>query len=153
MKLHKYNLHVNVQVLCLELNTLFTLLSATIFVSHKILVIFDIIGLLRENNISCLFCSVSKEKKRTLIVGGTIQAISYEDVLRKISKAFSGFVLGIYIKYSYRSFPFLFFMPPPFEEWWRGIKCYPCPCVRASIRPLSKFVVRSITFKIWYFDI
>ena len=43
------------------------------------------------------------------------------------------------------------FMPPPFEEWWRGIKCYPCPCVRAfvraSVRPLSKFVVRSITFE------
>ena len=35
------------------------------------------------------------------------------------------------------------FMPPPFEEWWRGIKCYPCPCVR----PLSKFGVRSITFE------
>ena len=25
------------------------------------------------------------------------------------------------------------FMPTPFEEWWRGIKCYPCPCVRASV--------------------
>jgi len=36
-----------------------------------------------------------------------------------------------------------FFMPPPFEEWWRGIKCSPCPCVR----PLSKFGVRSITFE------
>jgi len=24
----------------------------------------------------------------------------------------------------------LLFMPPPFEEWWRGIKCYPCPSVR-----------------------
>jgi len=21
------------------------------------------------------------------------------------------------------------FMPPPFDEWWRGIKCYPCPSV------------------------
>ena len=21
----------------------------------------------------------------------------------------------------------MFFMPPPFEEWWRGIKCNPCP--------------------------
>jgi len=31
--------------------------------------------------------------------------------------------------------PNLFFMPPPFEEWWRGIKCYRCPCVRASERP------------------
>jgi len=30
---------------------------------------------------------------------------------------------------------FLFFMPPPFEEWWRGIKCYPCANVRASVRP------------------
>ena len=20
-----------------------------------------------------------------------------------------------------------FIMPPPFEEWWRGIKCYPSP--------------------------
>jgi len=42
-------------------------------------------------------------------------------------------------------------MPPPFEEWWRGIKCYPCPCVRASVRasdgPLSKFGVRSITLE------
>ena len=57
------------------------------------------------------------------------------------------------------------FMPPPFEEWWRGIKCYPYPCVRscvrpsvrASVRPLSKFGVRSITFErlhqIWYVDI
>jgi len=26
-------------------------------------------------------------------------------------------------------------MPPPFEEWWRGIKCYHCPYVRASVRP------------------
>jgi len=26
-------------------------------------------------------------------------------------------------------------MPPPFEEWWRGIKCYPCLCVRSSVRP------------------
>jgi len=26
-------------------------------------------------------------------------------------------------------------MPPPFEEWWRGIKSYPCPCVRACVRP------------------
>ena len=24
-------------------------------------------------------------------------------------------------------------MPPPFEEWWRGIKCYPCPFVRPSV--------------------
>ena len=43
------------------------------------------------------------------------------------------------------------FMPPPFEEWWRGIKCYPCPCVsscvRSSVRPLSKYGVRSITFE------
>jgi len=40
-----------------------------------------------------------------------------------------------------------FFMPPPFEEWWRGIKCYPCPCVRPFVLPLSKFGVRSITFE------
>jgi len=38
-------------------------------------------------------------------------------------------------------------MPPPFEEWWRGIKCYPCPCVRPCVRSLSKFGVRSITFE------
>ena len=25
-------------------------------------------------------------------------------------------------------------MPPPFKEWWRGIKCYPCPSVRADVR-------------------
>ena len=25
------------------------------------------------------------------------------------------------------------FMPPPFEEWWRGIKCYPCPSVSPSV--------------------
>jgi len=46
---------------------------------------------------------------------------------------------------------YIVFMPPPFEEWWRGIKCYPCPCVRSSVRstvrPLSKFGVRSITFE------
>jgi len=39
------------------------------------------------------------------------------------------------------------FMPPPFEEWWRGIKCYPCPCVRESVRLLSKFGVPSRTFE------
>jgi len=38
------------------------------------------------------------------------------------------------------------FMSPPFEEWCRGIKCYPCPCVRPSVRALSNFGVRSITF-------
>jgi len=27
------------------------------------------------------------------------------------------------------------FMPPPFEEWWRGIKCYPWSCVHPSVRP------------------
>jgi len=27
----------------------------------------------------------------------------------------------------------ILFMPPPFEEWWRGIKCYPCLCVRLSV--------------------
>jgi len=36
----------------------------------------------------------------------------------------------------------LLFMPPPFEEWWRGIKCYPCrACVRSFVRPS--------VFKIW----
>jgi len=24
-------------------------------------------------------------------------------------------------------------MPPLFGEWWRGIKCYPCSCVRLSV--------------------
>jgi len=45
-------------------------------------------------------------------------------------------------------------MPPPFEEWWRGIKCYPCPWVRASVRlseiwcPLNNFwKTASIQFK------
>jgi len=38
-----------------------------------------------------------------------------------------------------------FFMPPPFEEWWRGIKCYPCPCVRACVRAS----VRPSVIKIW----
>jgi len=41
----------------------------------------------------------------------------------------------------------ILFMPPPFEEWWRGIKCYPCLCVRLSVRPLSNFGVCSITFE------
>jgi len=27
------------------------------------------------------------------------------------------------------------FMPAPFKEWWRGIKCYPCPFVRPCVRP------------------
>jgi len=34
---------------------------------------------------------------------------------------------------------YIIFMPPPFEEWWRGIKCYPCPCVRASVRPSVRY--------------
>jgi len=42
---------------------------------------------------------------------------------------------------AYICFPI--FMPSPFEEWWSGIKCYPFP----SVRPLSKFGVRSITFE------
>ena len=46
---------------------------------------------------------------------------------------------------------YFMFMPPPFEEWWRGIKCYPCSCVRpfvrACVRPLSTFGVCSITFE------
>ena len=38
------------------------------------------------------------------------------------------------------------FMHLPFEEWWRGIKCYPCPlCVRPSVRPC----VRPSVIKIW----
>jgi len=45
----------------------------------------------------------------------------------------------------------MFFMPPPFEEWWRGIKCYPvCVCVRPSEIwcPLNKFwKTASIQFK------
>jgi len=32
-------------------------------------------------------------------------------------------------------FKIYIFMPPPFEEWWRGIKRYPCLCVRAFVRP------------------
>jgi len=48
------------------------------------------------------------------------------------------------------------FMPPPFEEWWRGIKCYPCLSVRSSVRasgikiwcPLNNFwKTASIQFK------
>jgi len=44
------------------------------------------------------------------------------------------------------------FMPPPFEEWWRGIKCYPCLCVRPSVIkiwcPLNNFwKTASIQFK------
>ena len=40
---------------------------------------------------------------------------------------------------------FVFIMPPPFEEWWRGIKCYPCPCVRPSVHPS----VCASVIKIW----
>jgi len=36
-------------------------------------------------------------------------------------------------------------MPPPFEEWWRGIKGYPGPCVRACVHPC----VRLSVIKIW----
>jgi len=43
----------------------------------------------------------------------------------------------------YDSFTFIF-MPPPFEEWCGGIKCYPCPsvraCVRPSVRPLQNLL-------------
>jgi len=50
-----------------------------------------------------------------------------------------------------KRFKFVVFMPPPFKEWWRGIKCYLCPCVRLFVRacvlPFSKFGVRSITFE------
>jgi len=35
-------------------------------------------------------------------------------------------------------------MPPPFEEWFRGIKCYPVS-VRASVRAC----VRPSVIKIW----
>ena len=53
------------------------------------------------------------------------------------------------------------FMPPPFEEWWRGIKCYPCPCVRSSVRPsvikiwcpLNKFLKTIDSIQIWYVNI
>jgi len=58
----------------------------------------------------------------------------------------------------------LIFMPPPFEEWWRGIKCYPCPCVRSSMcvafvhyqnlvsaQKVLKECIDSI--QIWYVDI
>jgi len=37
------------------------------------------------------------------------------------------------------------FEAPPFEEWWRGIKCYPCPCVRSCVRSS----VRPSVIKIW----
>jgi len=64
------------------------------------------------------------------------------------------------------SYIFLF-MPPPFEEWWRGIKCYPCPCVRSCIRPCVRASVRYQnlvsaqlllkdcidSIQIWYVDI
>jgi len=36
----------------------------------------------------------------------------------------------------------LIFMPPPFEEWWRGIKCYPCPCVRPCVHSSVRASVR-----------
>ena len=39
----------------------------------------------------------------------------------------------------------LIFMPPPLEEWWRSIKCYPCPCMRAFVR----VCVRPSIIKIW----
>jgi len=45
---------------------------------------------------------------------------------------------------------YLGFYAPPFEEWWRGIKCYPCPCVRLSEIwcPLNNFwKTASIQFK------
>jgi len=29
----------------------------------------------------------------------------------------------------------LLYYDPANEEWWRGIKCYPCPCVRSCVRP------------------
>ena len=51
-------------------------------------------------------------------------------------------------------------MPPPFEEWWRGIKCNPCLSVRPSVRlsvikiwcPLNNFLkTASIQFKFYMF--
>ena len=40
------------------------------------------------------------------------------------------------------------FMPPPFEDWWRGIKCYPCPSVIKIWFPLNNFwKTASIQFK------
>ena len=42
------------------------------------------------------------------------------------------------------------FMPPPFEEWWRGIKCYPCPCVHPSVRARVRACVRPSVIKIWW---
>ena len=39
-------------------------------------------------------------------------------------------------------------MPPSFEEWWRGIKCYPCPSVIKIWCPLNNFwKTASIQFK------
>ena len=43
-------------------------------------------------------------------------------------------------------------MPPPFKEWYRGIKCYPCPSLRPSVIkiwcPLNNFwKTASIQFK------
>jgi len=29
---------------------------------------------------------------------------------------------------------YIHFYAPPFKGWWRGIKCYPCPSVRPSVR-------------------
>ena len=61
----------------------------------------------------------------------------------------SPFTLRRFITYNQHS---TVFYAPPFKEWWRGIKCYPSPCMRSSVRPcvrpLSKFGVRSITFEI-----
>jgi len=53
---------------------------------------------------------------------------------------------GFYVSFSVLLL-FLLFMPPPFEEWWRVIKCYPCPSVRLCVGPLSKYGVRLITFE------
>jgi len=50
---------------------------------------------------------------------------------------------GVWRSYWLLKWVKILFMPRPFEEWWRGIKCYPCP----SVHLLSKFGVRSITFE------
>jgi len=48
----------------------------------------------------------------------------------------------------------MIFMSTPFKEWLRGIKCYPCPSVRACVHasemwcPLNNFCkTASIQFK------
>jgi len=40
-------------------------------------------------------------------------------------------------------------MPPPFKEWWRDIKCYPCLCVRSSVR-YQNLVSSQVKFDLGY---